>query len=68
MENISDGDYNYEDLLELKQSIEKALDRADSQLLFFPLDDSDDDFRFLVNKAIQYRELLQKINNELSKF
>lgn len=53
------------DLLELKASVENAIPLTEQQLLNFPANGSNEDYRFLVDKAIMYREVLKQINQQL---
>jgi len=54
-------------LLELRKSIEAALEVTDQQIIEYLPTSNDEQFVFLIKKAIQYRETLKKINEELSK-
>ncbi|WP_028665462.1 hypothetical protein [Runella zeae] len=54
-------------LLELKRYIETALEATDQQIVEYLPTSNDEQFVFLIKKAIQYRETLKKINEELSK-
>lgn len=56
-----------QDLLELKESIEDALNQLNQQIIDYLPTSNDETFMFLVRKAIKYRDTLQKINDELSK-
>jgi hypothetical protein len=59
---------SYEEyLLELKESIEAALEATNKQIIDYLPTSNDETFMFLVRKAISYRDTLQKINDELSK-
>ena len=59
---------SYEEyLLELKKSIEAALEVTNKQIIDYLPTSNDEVFMFLVRKAISYRDTLQKINDELSK-
>lgn len=54
-------------LLDLKKSIEATLEVTDQQIIEYLPTSNDEQFVFLIKKAIQYRETLKKINEELSK-
>lgn len=54
-------------LLELRRYIEAALEATDQQIVEYLPTSNDEQFVFLIKKAIQYRETLKKINEELSK-
>lgn len=48
-------DLEKQDLMELKRIISEQLPQIEIQLMFFPLDESDEDFKFLIKKAASYR-------------
>lgn len=54
-------------LLELKKTIEEALTVTNQQIIDYLPTSNDEGFVFLVKKAINYRDTLNKINDELSK-
>lgn len=54
-------------LLELKKTIEEALTATNQQIIDYLPTSNDEGFMFLVKKAINYRDTLNKINDELSK-
>lgn len=59
---------SYEEyLLELKASIETALEVTNKRIIDYLPTSNDEAFMFLVKKAISYRDTLEKINDELSK-
>ncbi len=53
------------ELIELKLLLEKMLLELNDKIVAYLPEDSDEDFEFLVRKAINYRGLIQRINNEL---
>jgi hypothetical protein len=56
------------DLYELKESIAQALQKVEKQIMDFSVNGLDQDFDDLMKKAIYYRDLLQKIETQLSKY
>jgi hypothetical protein len=53
------------ELFDLKLLLEKMLLELNDKIVSYLPEDSDEDFEFLVKKAINYRGLIQRINNEL---
>ena len=53
------------DLLELKSLLENLIEDVHLQILEFPPNQQDEEFEFLIKKAISYRETLKKIKQEL---
>ena len=53
------------ELFDLKLLLEKMLLELNDKIVSYLPEDSDEDFEFLVRKAINYRGLIQTINNEL---
>jgi hypothetical protein len=53
------------ELIELKLLLEKMLLELNDKIVSYLPEDSDEDFEFLVKKAINYRGLILRINNEL---
>jgi hypothetical protein len=53
------------ELFDLKLLLEKMLLELNDKIVSYLPEDSDEDFEFLVRKAINYRGLIQRINNEL---
>jgi hypothetical protein len=53
------------ELFDLKLLLEKMLLELNDKIVSCLPEDSDEDFEFLVRKAINYRGLIQRINNEL---
>jgi hypothetical protein len=53
------------ELFNLKLLLEKMLLELNDKIISYLPEDSDEDFEFLVKKAINYRGLIQRINNEL---
>ena len=56
---MTDNERN--DLLELKAFLEKAILLVNEQIILFPPDGKDDDYRFLTNKAVMYRDNMRTI-------
>ena len=57
---------NFIELTELKHLLEKVITEIDLQILEFPISQYDDEFEFLIKKAVSYRETIKKINQELN--
>ena len=55
-----------QDILDLREGIDKALAQTEEQIILYPVDASDEEHRSLINKAIYYRELLKQIHIKLS--
>ncbi len=53
------------ELFDLKLLLEKMLLELNDKIVSYLPEDSDENFEFLVRKAINYRGLIQRINNEL---
>jgi hypothetical protein len=53
------------ELFDLKLLLEKMLLELNDKIVSYLPEDSDEDFEFLVKKAINYRGLIQRINHEL---
>lgn len=60
------NDSERSDFLELKTFLEKALPLIEQQLIDYPPDGLNENYRFLVEKAIMYRETLKRINQQLN--
>jgi hypothetical protein len=56
---------HYEESLELKRLLEKYLLEIDDSILTYPPFGDDSKFEFLINKAINYRDIIQKIKSDL---
>lgn len=54
------------DLRELKAFLEKAIPLIEQQLIDYPSDGETQDYQFLIEKAIMYRESLKQIINQLA--
>lgn len=54
-----------QDLLELKLFLEQTIPEVEIQLINSPLDGTKEDYQFLINKAVMYRETLRQINQQL---
>jgi|UPI000370C3A9 hypothetical protein len=52
-------------LLDLKQRMEIQLSQFEDQLIFSDPHEHDEEYRFLIRKAANYRDTLLKINNRL---
>ena len=57
---------HYEESLELKQLLEKYLLEINDSILDFPPFGDEEKFNFLVKKAINYRDIIQKIKEDLA--
>ena len=57
---------HYEESLELKRLLEKYLLEINDSILDFPPFGDEEKFNFLIKKAISYRDIIQKIREELS--
>ncbi len=58
---MSDDEQN--DLLELQAFLEKAIPQVEKQLINYPPDGSEKDYRFLIDKAVMYRDMLRQTIN-----
>ena len=56
---------HYEESLELKRLLEKYLLEIDDSILTYPPFGDDGKFEFLIKKAINYRNIIQKIKKDL---
>jgi hypothetical protein len=54
-----------QDLLDLKKSIEEALEKTNQEIIDYLPTANDEAFMFLIKRAIIYRDTLQKIKEEL---
>ncbi|WP_080055812.1 hypothetical protein [Spirosoma aerolatum] len=52
-------------LLDLKRNMEEQLEQLE-EMIWWGVDEDDDQFQFLVRKAANYRDTLKKINERLS--
>lgn len=57
---------HYQESLELKQLLEKYLLELNDSILNYPPMGDEEKFEFLIKKAINYQDIIQKINDELS--
>jgi hypothetical protein len=57
---------HYQESLELKLLLEKYLTEINDAILTFPPHGEEEKFEFLIKKAISYRDIIQRINDELS--
>lgn len=57
---------HYQESLELKLLLEKYLVEINDAILSFPSNGEEEKFDFLIKKAISYRDIIQRINDELS--
>jgi len=55
-----------EEYIQLQSVVRKALADTENRILRYPTNASDRDFRFLISKAVSYREVLAKIARLLS--
>lgn len=54
-----------QELMALRVRVSQLLNETEQAILEFPPRGNDADFRFLVNKAISYRGVLHKIDEDL---
>jgi hypothetical protein len=57
---------HYQESLELKRLLEKYLLELNDSILNYPPMEDEEKFEFLIKKAISYRDIIQRINDELS--
>lgn len=57
---------HYEESLELKRLLEKYLLEINDSILDFPPSGDEEKFNFLIKKAINYRNIIQKITEDLA--
>jgi hypothetical protein len=57
---------HHQESLELKRLLEKYLLEINDSILDFPPFGDEEKFNFLIKKAIYYREIIQKINEDLA--
>jgi CRISPR/Cas system-associated endoribonuclease Cas2 len=55
------------ELRELKKAIFEALDELEDELIIFPIDEQDIRYFELINKAIYFRTMIEKIDDLLKK-
>lgn len=55
---MSDEERN--DLLELKSFLERAIPQVETQLMAYSPDGSEEDYQFLIDKAVMYRDVLRQ--------
>ena len=55
------------DLLSLCRLIENYLQQTQTQIVYYPARDNDEDFKFLIRKAIYFQEMIDKISDDLTK-
>lgn len=48
------------DLLELKAFLEQAIPQVQMQLMEYSSDGSEEDYQFLIDKAVMYRDVLKQ--------
>ena len=56
---------HYQESLALKRLLEKYLLEINDSILNYPPMGNEEKFEFLIKKAINYRDIIQKINDEL---
>ena len=56
---------HHQESLELKRLLEKYLLEINDSILNYPPIGDEEKFEFLIKKAISYRNVIQKINDEL---
>lgn len=54
-----------QDLLEMKAFLMRAIEQLQEELLTFPADGSEDDYLFMIAKAVMYRETFKKVMKQL---
>jgi len=54
------------DYIQLRAKVVEILKETEVRILDYRPDESDADFRFLINKAISYRNVITKIDEELN--
>ena len=55
-----------QNLIDLRNILVKQLKEINDQIILYGIDDDDEKFDFLIKKAINYREIIQRITKELS--
>ena len=55
-----------QNLVGLRNILVKQLKEINDQIILYGIDDDDEKFDFLIKKAINYREIIQRITKELS--
>ena len=56
------------ELIELRLLLEKMLVELEDRIISYLPEDSDEEFNFLVKKAIHYQSLIVRINDELEDY
>ncbi len=52
-------------LVDLRQHVQKGLSLLEQQIILSRTDDDDDEFAFLLKKAVNFRDTLAKIDQRL---
>lgn len=60
---MSDDERN--DLLELKAFLEEAIPQIEMQLINYSPDGSEEDYQFLIDKAVMYRDVFRQTVKQL---
>lgn len=60
---MSDAERN--DLLELKAFLEKAIPQVEMRLINYPSDGSQEDYQFLIDKTVMYRDVFSQTIKQL---
>jgi uncharacterized protein YutE (UPF0331/DUF86 family) len=55
-----------QNLVDLRNILVKQLKEINDQIILYGIDDDDEKFDFLIKKAINYREIIQRITKELA--
>ena len=55
-----------QNLVGLRNILVKQLKEINDQIILYGIDDDDEKFDFLIKKAINYREIIQRITKELA--
>lgn len=55
-----------QNLIDLRNILVKQLKEINDQIILYGIDDDDEKFDFLIKKAINYREIIQRITKELA--
>ncbi len=61
------SDTERDDLLSLHRLTEDYLQQTQTQIVDYPAIANDDDFQFLIRKAIYFQEMIDKMNSDLTK-